>query len=115
MTAQFALGALAEQRHVLPPRQFLDQAQREFLAMVLDRLIPGVKILGKEKLLLVSADIFLPANLAGLPLSQQGLARTQAGHPDVITTFRNTTAAKPAGQDAEAVAGLNRRMDRFGF
>ena len=42
------LGALAEQCHGLPPGEFLDEPECEFLATVLDRPVVGVEVADEE-------------------------------------------------------------------
>src|SRR5262245_1588321 len=110
------LVAMAKQRHVLSSAQLLEQAQREFLAVVLDAPIALIDAAALRELLAIAAAEFAPRDRARPEIVQQRLARREIRHPHIVPARRQAASAETRRQDAQAVlASLNRRFDGLGL
>ena len=106
---RFILGAMAHQSHGLALGQFLEQAQREFLAEVLNDSVALINCPAFEQFLAVAATELAPTDYAGQHGAKERLARAEVRHPDIAAGGRHPAAAKAGGQNAQAIlAALNR-------
>ena len=102
--------AMTQQSDRVGLGQLLEQAQREFLAVILDRSIFPVNRPTFEEFLAITSTEPAPADLAGLYRPQQLLARTEVRHPDIISGRGHAAPTKPRGQNAQSIlARFNRR------
>src|SRR5262245_3331616 len=116
MAMLLGLVAMAKQCHLLSSAQLLEQAQREFLAVVLDAPVALVDAAALRELLAIAAAELAPRDRARPEIVQQRLARGEIRHPHVVSARRQTAPAEARRQDAQAVpASLNRRFDGLGL
>lgn len=103
MALKLIFGAMTHHRHWSSGGQLVQQAKRELLAVILDRLIPLVDRSAFEQLVAIPFAEPRPSDFPGLNTAQQLFARTEIRHPDVIKSVRKATSSKAAHQDPEPV------------
>src|SRR5438477_6227028 len=92
-------GAMAHHSHGPAFRQFLKEAEGEFLPMVLDGAIAAVNRAAFKQFLPVTAIKLAPGYLFIQHRAQQLLAGTKVGHPNVVARGRHATSTKASGQN----------------
>src|SRR5437016_10448831 len=108
----FVLLAMAQQRHRPPAAELLDEAQRELLAVVLDRPVALIDAAAVGELLAVAAAELAPGDRARAGIVQQRFARPEIRHPHVVAARRQAATAEARRQNAQAVrARLDGRLD----
>src|SRR6059058_4358257 len=90
----FVLLAMAQQRHRPPAAELLAEAQRELLAVVLDRPVALIAAALRE-LLAVAASELAPGDRARAGIVQQRFARREVRHPHVVPARRQAATAEP--------------------
>ena len=103
VTVQLILVAMAHHGYRAPRGEFLEQAQRELLAVILDRRVAGVNRPTLEKLFPVFSAELTPPDFSALGVPQKFFARPEIGHPDVIPRYGHSSAPKSRGQNAQAI------------
>ena len=83
MAMWLVFGAMAEQRHGLILRQVLEEAQGEFLAVILDSLITAIDQSVFPQFLTVAITEFGPGNFPRQKLVPELLARAEISHPNI--------------------------------
>ena len=104
MTATLVFRTVTEQGNRITSREALQEAEGEFLTMILDSLASTVDGAIHEELAAVVAKETRPRNPAGQPLLQKAFAGAKRWHPDVVPVRRHSATAKPRGENTEAVA-----------
>jgi len=104
VTLRRVFGAMAHQRHGLPASQLLDQPKREFLPVILDGAASRVNRPVHEQLAAILPQERPPADSSRLDSSEQPLAWTKRGHPDVVPARRKPAAAKPRRENPKSIA-----------
>src|SRR5712672_3430993 len=103
MAMRLVLGAMAHERDGAGTRQRLQQPQREFLAVVPDCAVARIDAAAFQKLLLVATRELAPAHALPEDIAQQGLARPEIGHPDIVAVRRQAAATQPGRKNSQAV------------
>jgi hypothetical protein len=94
-------GAVAEDRSGAVLREALEEAEGEFLAVILDGVVRGVGTAAVEKLGAVTARELRPSQLSGQEGAEEHLTRSEIWHPDIVEVLRHAAATEPGGEDAE--------------
>lgn len=116
MAMRLIFIAVAHDGDGMALREGLKKSKGEFLSVVFDRAVEAVDGAAFKQLSPVSLGEFSPRQSTRLERPEQGFARTEVGHPDVIARFAQATASDASGQDSQAVFGwLDWAIDGFGF
>ena len=86
MTVRLVLIALAQERDRTALRQVLEEAQRELLAVILDRPVAAIDRATLEQFLAIAPGKLAPRDLVGLKSTQELLARAEIGHPHLVAS-----------------------------
>ena len=105
MTVRLCLSAMAQQGDGSGFAKLLEQPQGEFLAVVFDGVIATVNGAFLEQFLPVTAAKLAPGDPAIFHRVQEVLARSEIGHPNIITRDRHAPATKASGENPQAVRG----------
>jgi hypothetical protein len=106
---------MAQQRDMTRPGEPLDEAQGEFLSVILDTTAAHIDRSVHKHFGSVRAGKFRPRDTASLTSLEKPLARSQGRHPDVVSIGRHSAATKSRRQNPKAVGfSVDRTPDRFG-
>jgi hypothetical protein len=103
MAMLFILGAMAKQRNGSGFGQVLEKPQGEFLAVILDPLIPAIDRARLAQLCQITAAVFRPGYLTREDCISQLLARPEVCHPNVETIAGQSPAAPARRQDPKTI------------
>jgi hypothetical protein len=103
MAMRLVFSAMAEQGHRLILGEMLQEAQGEFLAVILDSLISPIERAAFAHFLAVSIAEFGPGDCACKKFAPELLTRTQICHPNIETVVRQTPAAASRRENSETV------------
>jgi hypothetical protein len=109
MAMLLLLGAMAKQRNGSGFGQVLEKPQGEFLAVILDPLIPPIDPARLAQLGQITAAVFLPGYLPCEDRISQLLARAEVCHPNVETIAGQPPAPPARRQDPKTI------LSRFDF
>ena len=104
MTATLVLRTVTEQSNRTTSREALQEAEREFLTMILDSFASSVDGAIHEEFAAVVAKETRPRNPTGQRLLEKAFAGPKRWHPDVVPVRGHSATAKPRGENTEAVA-----------
>src|SRR3989338_6638191 len=97
------LGAMAQERDVADSGEPLDEAKREFLAVILDGTASLIDRPVQEKLCPILYRKPGPWQCCSLAPAQALLARPKTRHPHVVAGRRQTATTKSRGENPEPV------------
>ena len=103
MALRLILGAVAHHRHVARGGETLQQAQREFLPVVLDGAAARVDPSAHEQLLPVGASELCPGESSRLEGPQEPLAWPKRRHPYIVATQPHPPSTEPSDEDSQSV------------
>lgn len=116
MALRLILCAMTEQRHCPCPGQLLQKPQREFLAVILDLLVPPIDLARFTQFLQITAAVFPPRYLTCQDGISQLLAWPKVCHPDVVTITGEAPAAPACRQNPQTILRwLDFRVNRLGL
>jgi hypothetical protein len=96
----FVLGAMAQQRYGLVLGKMLQEAQGEFLAVVLNSFIALIDRSAFAQFLAIPIAELRPGDFSGNEFIPELLAWSQVGHPDMVTILWDA-AAQAAPRECE--------------
>ena len=102
-------GAMAQQRHSLVLRKMLQEAQSEFLAVILDSLVAAIDRAVLAQFLAISVAEFGPRDFSRQKFIPELLARPEIGHPNIVAIFRQAAAPAARRENSQTVIA---RFDR---
>src|SRR5262245_27560968 len=115
VTLLLVFGAVTHERNVPFAGKLLDEAQRELLAVVLDRPALTVDRAVEKQFPPVGPSECGPRDLSGQKVPQQTLARSQARNPHVVARRGHPASAETRDEKAQAVLpAVYGRPDGFG-
>ena len=95
--------AMAKQRHRLASRKMLQEAQSEFLAVILDSLVAAINRTILTQFPGISVAEFWPSNRPGQKFTPECLARPKICHPDIVAVFRQAAAPATRHENAQTI------------
>lgn len=116
----FVFSTMAQQRHRLIFGEMLQEAQSEFLTVILDSLIAAIDRSVLAQFLAVSVAEFGPSDFSGQKFVPELLAWAEISHPNVETVFRQAPASTPCCENPQTVLtpvdfSVNRLCFEHGF
>src|SRR3990167_9569546 len=97
------LGAMAQERDVADSGEPLDEAKREFLAVILDGAASLIDRPVQEKLVPIRHRKPGPRQRSSLALAQDPLARAKARHPHIVAGHGQAATTKSRGENPEPI------------
>lgn len=113
---RLVFSAMAEQRHRLIFGEMLQEAESEFLAMILDSLIAAIDRPAFPQFLAVSVAEFGPFDFSRQKFVPELLTWAEIGHPNIETVFRQAPASTPCRENPQTIlASLDFSVNRLCF
>jgi hypothetical protein len=94
---------MAEQRHRLISGKMLQEAQGEFLAVILDYLVAEIDRPALKQFFAISSAEFGPRDFPRQKIVPQLLARPEIGHPNIVSVFRQPPAPAARRENSQTV------------